>query len=229
MFHPLIFIYLLCRFSDCFVGMVTMGYNMTTDRLISQLSDAFNYAERCVQNSAEHSCANNTSTSSIAQGDCTPRYCDTGGCERSEYSSIESGHDSDFETTRQLTRNTEQDTVVDDFCELKQVGRSYSVDTPNCNSIKKTIDNDSGNVLKDKLGANSEQQNASTSERYKVVVELMVHPGYPSNSGDPGCGSGADEFACSSARKHELDILSSKQILEWHIKKDITLTSRCTD
>ena len=209
--------------------MVTMGYNMTTDRLISQLSDAFNCAERCVQKSAEYSCANNISTSLIAQGDCTPRYCDTNGCERSESSSIESGHDSDFKTTRQLTRNPEQDTMVDNFCELKQVGRSYSVDTPNCNSIKKTIDNGGGNVLKDKLDTNSEQQNVSTSERYKVVLELMVHPGYPSNPGDRGCGSGADEFACSSARKHELDILSSKQILEWHIKNDITLTARSTD
>ena len=205
--------------------MVTMGYNMTTDRLISQLSHAFNCAKRCVRNSAEHSCANKTSTSSIAQGDCTPRYCDTNGCERSEFSSIESGHDVGdvgFETTRQPTRNAGQDTVVDDFCKLKQIEGSYSADRPNCNFMKKTIDSD-------KLGTDSEQQNASTSEGYKVVVELMVHPGYPSDSGDPGCGSGADEFACSSARKHELDILSSKQILEWYVTEDITLISRCTD
>ena len=195
---------------------------MTTDRLISQLSRAFNCAKRCVQNSADHSCANKTSTSSIAQGDCTPRYCDTNGCERSGFSSIESGNDVGFETARQPTRNIGQDTVVDDFCKLKQVEGSYSVDTPNCNSIKKTIDND-------KLGADLEQQNVNTSEGYKVVVELMVHPGYPSDSGDPGCGSGADEFACSSARKHELDILSSKQMLEWHVTEDITLISRCSD
>ena len=62
---------------------------MTTDRLITQLSDAFNCAKDCVQYSAEHSCANNTSTSSIAQGDYAPRHCDTNGCGRSEFSSIE--------------------------------------------------------------------------------------------------------------------------------------------
>ena len=209
-----------------------MGYNMRTDRLISQLSRAFNCAKRCVQNSADYSCANKTSTSSIAQGDCTPRYCDTNGCERSEFSSVESGHDADdvgFETTRQPTRNTVQDTMMDDFCKLKEVKGSYSVDTPNCNSIKNTIDSGTGSVSSDKLGTNSEQQNVSTSEGYKVVVELMVHPSYPSDSGDPGCGSGADEFACSSARKHELDILSSKQILEWYVTEDITLISRHTD
>ena len=70
--------------------MVTMGYNMATDRLITQLLDAFNCAKDCVQNSAEHSCANNTSTSSIAQGDYAPRNCDTNGCGRSKLSSIES-------------------------------------------------------------------------------------------------------------------------------------------
>ena len=205
---------------------------MTTDRLISQLSRAFNCAKRCVQNSADHSCANKTSTSSIAQGDCTPRYCDTNGCERSGLSSIDSWHDAGdvgFETTRQTTRNTGQDIVVEDFSKLKEVEGSYSVHTPNCNSIKKTIDSGTGSVSSDKLGTDSEQQNVSTSEGCKVVVELMVHPGYPSDSGDPGCGSGADDFACSSARKHELDILSSKQILEWHVTENITLISRCTD
>ena len=205
---------------------------MTTGRLISQLSHAFNCAKRCVQNSADHSCANKTSTSLIVQGDCTPRYCDTNCCERSEFSSIESGHDADdfgFETTRQTTRNAGQDTVVDDFCKLKQVEGSYSMDTPNCNSVKKTIDSDTGSVSSDKLGTNSKQQNVSSSEEYKIVVELMVHPGYPSDSGDPGCGSGADDFACSSSRTHELDILSSKQMLEWHVTEDITLISRCTD
>ena len=211
--------------------MVTMGYNMTTDRLISQLSHVFNCAKRCVQNSADHSCANKTSTSSIAQEDCTPRYCDTNGCERSEFSSIESENDAGdvgFETARQPTRNIGQDTVVDDYSKLKRDEGSYSMDTPNCNSIK-TIDSGTGSVLSDKLDTNSEQQNASTSEGYKVVVELMVHPGYPSDSGDPGCGSGADEFACSSARKHELDILGSKPIMEWYVTEDITPISRCTD
>ena len=111
--------------------------------------------------------------------------------------------------------------LVDGLCELKRVERSDLVDTPDYNSSKKTIDSDT-----DK---NSEQQNVSTSEGYKVNIELMVHPGYPSDSGDQGCGSGADEFACSSARKHELDTLRSKQLFEWYVTESITLISRCTD
>eukprot|EP00045_Choanoeca_perplexa_P006797 m.58773 g.58773 ORF g.58773 m.58773 type:complete len:132 (+) comp13790_c0_seq1:715-1110(+) len=43
-------------------------------------------------------------------------------------------------------------------------------------------------------------------------VELMVHPGYPCNRGDSGCGAGPDDFAQSSDRAYETSVLTA---IEW--------------
>ena len=44
------------------------------------------------------------------------------------------------------------------------------------------------------------------------VCEFMVHPGYPCVQNQGGCGEGPDEFACSTEREHELNILCNSEL-----------------
>ncbi|XP_068594650.1 carbohydrate deacetylase [Brachionichthys hirsutus] len=53
----------------------------------------------------------------------------------------------------------------------------------------------------------------SVSDQPVVTAELMVHPGYPSNAEEGGCGGGPDKFAQSVDRQHELDILRHPSLL----------------
>lgn len=58
------------------------------------------------------------------------------------------------------------------------------------------------------------------------VVELMTHPGYPCvNDRALGCGIGADDFAKSADRKHELDLLTSPEMLNFYQINSIHLIS----
>lgn len=52
-------------------------------------------------------------------------------------------------------------------------------------------------------------------------IEFMVHPGYPSNGKDGGCGAGPDEFSRSTDRQYELGVLKSvefRKMLEYYEK-----------
>ena len=54
---------------------------------------------------------------------------------------------------------------------------------------------------------------ATSSEDDRVLVEFMVHPGYPCiQETEAGCGGGPDDFAQSTARQHEMDILNSNEL-----------------
>ncbi|XP_028312476.1 carbohydrate deacetylase [Gouania willdenowi] len=46
-----------------------------------------------------------------------------------------------------------------------------------------------------------------------VTAELMVHPGYPSQPQQGGCGEGPDDFSQSVDRQHELSVLSDPRVL----------------
>ena len=159
-----------------------MGFDMTIDRLTSQLLNVFNLVEKRNQPTV-HSRTNNSS-SAIAQVNFPPQ---------SELSinSIEGNQDS------LPGRKACGQDVAEQSCEVERETHS-----------------------------NCRRTNGSTEHSKTISVELMVHPGYPSSSQDLGCGSGADEFACSSARKHELDILSSKRMLEWLNKENIIPVSQ---
>ena len=58
-----------------------------------------------------------------------------------------------------------------------------------------------------------------------VVCEYMTHPGQPSVSPAAGCGEGPDEFACSTDRVHELNIISSPEFAEFLKAHHIQLIS----
>lgn len=45
-----------------------------------------------------------------------------------------------------------------------------------------------------------------------LSAELMVHPGYPSNPQEGGCGQGPDDFSQSAERQHELDVLTQPAV-----------------
>ncbi|CAB4004951.1 carbohydrate deacetylase [Paramuricea clavata] len=44
------------------------------------------------------------------------------------------------------------------------------------------------------------------------ICEFMVHPGYPCVGNQGGCGQGPDEFACSTEREHELNVLCNSKL-----------------
>ncbi|XP_068167052.1 carbohydrate deacetylase isoform X2 [Antennarius striatus] len=49
-----------------------------------------------------------------------------------------------------------------------------------------------------------------------VTAELMVHPGYPSDAHEGGCGEGPDSFSQSADRQHELDVLTQPSLLAFY-------------
>jgi hypothetical protein len=59
------------------------------------------------------------------------------------------------------------------------------------------------------------------------VVELMVHPGYPSIEAIGGCDAslGPDEFSMSRDRLHELHQLSNSDFSSFLLTNQIKLTS----
>lgn len=56
------------------------------------------------------------------------------------------------------------------------------------------------------------------SDTMKFTIEIMTHPGYPSEKHNGGCSSdGPDEFACSRDRSYEKSFLTditTKQLLQ---------------
>ncbi|XP_018584172.1 carbohydrate deacetylase isoform X1 [Scleropages formosus] len=56
-----------------------------------------------------------------------------------------------------------------------------------------------------------------------ITVELMVHPGYPSDPQQGGCGEGPDSFSQSLDRQHELDTLMDPKLLNFYRQEQIQL------
>ncbi|XP_061116732.1 carbohydrate deacetylase [Conger conger] len=56
-----------------------------------------------------------------------------------------------------------------------------------------------------------------------VTVELMVHPGYPSEPPQGGCGQGPDEFSQSHHRQHELHILTDPRLHAFYTRERVQL------
>jgi len=86
----------------------------------------------------------------------------------------------------------------------------------------------------ERCSAQEEQAAQSTgaseeSVNQKVLTcELMVHPGYPCLSVESGgCGTGADDFAISSDRKHELKLLCCGEMKQFYTNFNINLVSSC--
>lgn len=64
----------------------------------------------------------------------------------------------------------------------------------------------------------------------KVVCEVMTHPGYPcTDSTKGGCGTGADDFARSNDRRHELEVLTSPTMQAFLKNEEIMMTHTCID
>ncbi|KAJ8286204.1 hypothetical protein GJAV_G00035750 [Gymnothorax javanicus] len=61
------------------------------------------------------------------------------------------------------------------------------------------------------------------SPRRPITVELMVHPGYPSDPNQGGCGEGPDEFSQSQERRHELDTLMDPQLQAFYKQERVLL------
>ncbi|XP_050966235.1 carbohydrate deacetylase isoform X4 [Labeo rohita] len=56
-----------------------------------------------------------------------------------------------------------------------------------------------------------------------TMAELMVHPGYPSQPHQGGCGEGPDDFSQSADRLHELNTLRDPLVLNYYRQQGILL------
>lgn len=56
-----------------------------------------------------------------------------------------------------------------------------------------------------------------------VTMELMVHPGYPSEPPLGGCGQGPDLFSQSPDRRHELDTLRDPRLHTFYSQERVQL------
>ncbi|XP_062398726.1 carbohydrate deacetylase [Sardina pilchardus] len=56
-----------------------------------------------------------------------------------------------------------------------------------------------------------------------ITAELMVHPGYPSDPLEGGCGQGPDDFSQSEDRQHELETLTDPSLLAYYKQERIQL------
>lgn len=64
---------------------------------------------------------------------------------------------------------------------------------------------------------------ASGSNQPVVTAELMVHPGYPSQPQEGGCGEGPDDFSQSADREHELNVLRDPSLLALYRQERVQL------
>lgn len=64
---------------------------------------------------------------------------------------------------------------------------------------------------------------ASDSNQPVVTAELMVHPGYPSQPQEGGCGEGPDDFSQSGDRQHELCVLRHPSLLALYRQEKVQL------
>lgn len=64
---------------------------------------------------------------------------------------------------------------------------------------------------------------AATDSCRPVTAELMVHPGYPSQPHQGGCGEGPDDFSQSADRLHELNTLRDPFVLNYYRQRGIHL------
>ncbi|XP_061837013.1 carbohydrate deacetylase [Nerophis lumbriciformis] len=61
----------------------------------------------------------------------------------------------------------------------------------------------------------------STCAQQVVTAELMVHPGYPSQPPEGGCGQGPDDFSQSEERRHELNVLLDPSLMAFFLHQRV--------
>ncbi|KAM4809346.1 carbohydrate deacetylase isoform 2-T2 [Rhinophrynus dorsalis] len=69
----------------------------------------------------------------------------------------------------------------------------------------------------------SQQNSISSLSNSSVSIELMTHPGYPSDPQEGGCGEGPDEFSQSRDRLHELEVLKSSSLSSFYFGNKVQL------
>ena len=209
---------------------------MTTERLTWRLLDTFsNFAPKLpessaqrleIEESAANLCANKSSSPCSTTVPQENRHvtqnngCDRLGCVGSEPINSIARNDVDTASGRRNRDGNESD-----LCD-KLRESVHRVDYLLENTTRKSDeltqaegDHNSASGIQDKTGR--------FGGKTTVTLELMVHPGYQSKSADLGCGAGADEFACSPARDHELRVISSQHLLDWYQDQGITLVPSC--
>jgi hypothetical protein len=83
-------------------------------------------------------------------------------------------------------------------------------------SIKQIVHHRS-HFLKEKSTQQAEASSSASSSSSSLSIELMIHPGYASSTGD--------EFSRSSERQHELQVIIDARWAEWCTANNITVKS----
>ncbi|CAG5122624.1 unnamed protein product [Candidula unifasciata] len=62
-------------------------------------------------------------------------------------------------------------------------------------------------------------------QRDHTTCELMTHPGYPTGRDNGGFSWGSDDFGCSTDRIHEIQVLSSADMMNFYKENNIEVVS----
>lgn len=74
-------------------------------------------------------------------------------------------------------------------------------------------------------GPSGSDSTAPECDQALITAELMVHPGYPSQPREGGCGEGPDDFSQSEDRPHELAVLTHPSVLALYRQHRVQLCS----
>ena len=75
------------------------------------------------------------------------------------------------------------------------------------------------------LEAFKQEENKAERSKQEVTCELMTHPGHMTSVEYGGFCWGTDEFGASTDRKHEIDVLGSREMKEFYQQENIQLVS----
>ncbi len=107
----------------------------------------------------------------------------------------------------------------DVYLGLSTMGKNMSV-----SNLKRALGFTLEASLDDRVSSPLIQSNDATTDSYRpVTAELMVHPGYPSQPHQGGCGEGPDDFSQSADRLHELNTLRDPLVLNYYRQQGIHL------
>jgi hypothetical protein len=186
---------IIFRFSstDMFVGMTTMGKDMSVERLTERLTTTLEHFYAGIHTHGSHYSSGETTHESHCNSE-EP----TPDPNLKEATTETHNHEPEYESQK-VTSELHCNSDISCFPKMKMTQGLV---------LEKGSDHDER-----KLHVGKEHQRP-----YSPSVELMTHPGFPSTDftdfTNAGCGTGADEFSKSDERRHEIEVLGSAELQE---------------
>ena len=203
------------QFTEYFIGMATMGADMSTERLMAALNACLTDDGFCFPQTHLLSAASpNACTSEVSVSSWSTR---TGGC---------SSHCPSANPPPLTCPHGE---IIQNGVSICSSARNGSIKTEAiCLPAQQECVSEELRISCSATHTNSTALPHISAAQMcrRRTVEVMVHPGYATAIDDGGCGQGPDDFAQSNDRDHEVSILTSRNLKMELEKKEMTLVRR---